>query len=66
MQGLRFAAAAAILLLMAACIDAGPQTDAQVRQDISSTGWARNAMPPVLPGLQPPAETGGTTDLAVP
>lgn len=66
MRELRLVAGIAVLLLMAACIDAGPPTDAQVRQDIGSAGWTRNIMPPVLPSVRPPAETGGGSPLAVP
>jgi hypothetical protein len=66
MRELRLVVGIALLLSMAACIDSGPMTESQVRQDINSTTWSRNLPPPVLPSLQPPAAASIGPELAVP
>ncbi len=67
MRELRLVAGIALLLAMTACMDTGPMTETQVRQDINSSTWSRNLSPPVLPSLQPPAAaTGSGAELAIP
>lgn len=59
MQGSRLVAAALALLTLAACVDTGPPSEAQISQDIRSTLWNRNQLTPVIPGAPPPVATGG-------
>jgi hypothetical protein len=60
------AAAIVALLALAACVDDGPPTDAQIDQDIRADLWTRDELPPVVPGTLPPFETGGRSERVMP
>jgi hypothetical protein len=47
-------AAFAVALMLAACVDSGPPSDADISQDIGSSQWTRNQLAPVIPGDPPP------------
>lgn len=59
MQGSRLAAAALGLLVLAACVDTGPTSESDISEDIRSTLWTRDQLPPVIPGTPPPVSAGG-------
>ncbi len=62
----RPAAVVVALLALAACVDTGPPTDAQIDQDIQSDLWTRNQLPPVVAGTALPTETGDESERVIP
>ena len=52
-RSLRHLAVPALLLALAACVDAGPPTSAKIGSDIRTGYWMQNQIPPAAPGGLP-------------
>jgi hypothetical protein len=55
------------LLVLSACADYGPPSEANITEDIRSDRWTRSMdLPPLEPGAAPPIATGGFSRRVIP